>query len=260
MIAAAARRHRERHPDAADQQGREQIPEVRVDAEGPSSRGAGSPSSVIPPVISQREPMRSESFPAMGATRMINTVIGRNAAPGLDRREAEDVLHVQRDEEEDAEHRQADHQDHDVRAGEGAVPEQRQVQHRHALTELEERRRSEQHGRRDERPDDPCRRPAVGVRLDQPVREREETEPRGDQAREVEPLLLRHVARLVDQQVARRDPEHADRDVDEEDPAPAEVLREETADERADRQRERGDARPDPDRHPALRAGGTWPR
>ncbi len=76
--------------------------------------------------------------------------------------------------------------------------------------------------------------------------------PEVTQTREVEPLFLRHVARLVDQQVARRDAEHADRDVDEEDPAPAEVLGEETADERADRQRERGDARPDPDRHPAL--------
>ena len=73
----------------------------------------------------------------MGATRMISTVIGQERRSGLDRREAEDVLHVERDEEEDAEHREADHQDHDVRAGEGAVPEQRQVEHRHALTELE---------------------------------------------------------------------------------------------------------------------------
>ena len=37
--------------------------------------------SSIPPATSQREPTRSEYFPAMGATRMIRTVIGRKDAP-----------------------------------------------------------------------------------------------------------------------------------------------------------------------------------
>ena len=40
-------------------------------------------SSVIPAPISQRGPIRSETFPATGATRMISTVIGRNVAPVL---------------------------------------------------------------------------------------------------------------------------------------------------------------------------------
>ena len=44
-------------------------------------QAARSPTSVIPPAISQREPIRSESFPAIGATRMISIVIGRNVAP-----------------------------------------------------------------------------------------------------------------------------------------------------------------------------------
>ena len=35
----------------------------------------------IPPPMSQREPTRSEYFPANGATRMMRTVIGRNDAP-----------------------------------------------------------------------------------------------------------------------------------------------------------------------------------
>jgi len=35
----------------------------------------------IPPPISQREPTRSEYFPATGATRMMRMVIGRNDAP-----------------------------------------------------------------------------------------------------------------------------------------------------------------------------------
>ena len=35
----------------------------------------------MPPPTSQREPNRSESFPARGAIRMIRHVIGRNDAP-----------------------------------------------------------------------------------------------------------------------------------------------------------------------------------
>ena len=38
-------------------------------------------SKIIPTPISQREPTRSENFPATGAMRMIRTVIGRNDAP-----------------------------------------------------------------------------------------------------------------------------------------------------------------------------------
>ena len=39
--------------------------------------------SVIPPPISQRDPIRSESFPAIGATTMIRSVIGRKLAPAF---------------------------------------------------------------------------------------------------------------------------------------------------------------------------------
>ncbi len=37
----------------------------------------------MPPPISQREPIRSDCFPAIGASRMIRIVIGRNAAPAF---------------------------------------------------------------------------------------------------------------------------------------------------------------------------------
>ena len=37
----------------------------------------------MPAPISQREPTRSESFPAIGATRMIRTVIGKKIAPAF---------------------------------------------------------------------------------------------------------------------------------------------------------------------------------
>ena len=45
------------------------------------NRTRATASRLIPPAISQRAPMRSENLPAIGATRMISTVIGRNVAP-----------------------------------------------------------------------------------------------------------------------------------------------------------------------------------
>ena len=36
---------------------------------------------IMPPVMNQREPMRSVMRPAIGAMRMMSTVMGRNAAP-----------------------------------------------------------------------------------------------------------------------------------------------------------------------------------
>ncbi len=35
----------------------------------------------MPAVMSTRDPIRSEAFPAIGATRMTMIVMGRNAAP-----------------------------------------------------------------------------------------------------------------------------------------------------------------------------------
>ena len=39
------------------------------------------PTSVMPAPISQREPSRSESFPAIGAKKTMQSVMGRKAAP-----------------------------------------------------------------------------------------------------------------------------------------------------------------------------------
>src|SRR5262245_36010856 len=96
------------------------------------------------------------------------------------------------------------------------------------------------------------------VRLDQRIGEGEEPGRGRDQSRKVESLLTRGVPRLVDEETCRERAEHADRHVDEEDPAPAGLLGEETPDEWADRKRERGHAGPDPDGRAALarREGG----
>src|SRR5437764_9057791 len=48
-----------------------------------ANRSSDPVNIVIPRLINQRGPTRSEIFPAAGATRMISTVIGRNVAPVL---------------------------------------------------------------------------------------------------------------------------------------------------------------------------------
>jgi hypothetical protein len=65
--------------------------------------------------------------------------------------------------------------------------------------QLEQDERSAEHGRDDEQPDDQWRRPALAVRLDQCVYEREQRDAGRQQAGEVEPLLVRGVPRLVDE-------------------------------------------------------------
>ena len=64
--------------------------------------------SAIPTAISQREPNAVASLPAIGATRTMQQRHRQERRAGLRRRVAEDVLHVERDEEEDAEHRERD--------------------------------------------------------------------------------------------------------------------------------------------------------
>ena len=67
-------------PDAAEEQAGQDVPEARVRHRAARTRAA-SASSTSPAPISQRDPIRSESLPAIGATNTIRTVIGRNAAP-----------------------------------------------------------------------------------------------------------------------------------------------------------------------------------
>ena len=131
---------------------------------------------------------------------MISIVIGRNDRARLRRRVAEDVLDVERDEEEDAEHRERDEHRHEVRARERADPEEREVEHRQPLPLLEHDERDEKDGRGGEEAEDLGRAPAVAVPLDQRVAEREEEADRGDETGKVDALLVRGVARLADRE------------------------------------------------------------
>ena len=109
----------------------------------------------MPPVISQREPHRSDARPASGAIDDDQERHRQERRARLDGGVAEHVLHVERDEEEDAEHRERDEEHREVRADVGAVAEQRQVEHRRALAPLEEDEGGERDDGDDEGADDP---------------------------------------------------------------------------------------------------------
>ena len=121
IAAAAHRSHHERHADAADQRdpgSRSQKSEAVPSREKSTSE---LPTSVSPPAMSQREPMRSESLPGERGDEDDQQRHRQEDRAGLDGRVAEDLLDVERHEEEDAEHRERDEERDDVRAGERAA-------------------------------------------------------------------------------------------------------------------------------------------
>ena len=199
-----------RHPDAAEKQARDDVPEVES-ASSWANISSEPVSSSIPAPISQREPTRSENFPAIGATNMISTVIGRNIAPVWIARVAEDALEEERVEEEDPEHREADQQHHGVRARErsGSRNSERSSIGRRwcssSSDEGAERDRGEGEHRQDER-----RSPGVMVRLDQRVRQREQPDPGGaagpGRSRRCSSDVSR---RLVDEEARGDDPDRS---------------------------------------------------
>ena len=92
------------------------------------------------------QPARPEAVADLPGDRREEDDAERHRQEGrarLGRRVAEDVLDEQRDVEEDAEHRECDEQHDPVRAREGRVAEEREVEHRHALAQLEQHERGE---------------------------------------------------------------------------------------------------------------------
>jgi hypothetical protein len=192
-------RHRHRHADAAEEQLRQQAPERRVQPDvlveqqrDADERHAGAHQPARADPVGEPPRDRGDDDDEHGHRQ--------EDRAGLRRREAEDVLHVERDEEEDAEHAQRDEHRDEVRAGERADLEQREVEHRQPLAVLEHHEGDEQRDCPHEEADDLGRRPAVPVALDQRVAQREEPGARGDEAREIDALLVRGVARLRDHQ------------------------------------------------------------
>src|SRR4029079_4122623 len=169
----------------------------------------------------------------------------------LQRGVAEDVLHVERQEQEDRENprRQAEGDDRD--AGERRIAEQGHVEHRVPAMDLDQDERDQQRRGGGQAGDDDRAAPALRVAADQPEDEEEQGGREGDETGPVDRLGLGPPGLdelgLGDED--RRDP---DRDVDEEDPLPAEAVGDDSADERADRDRAADRGPPDADSGRAL--------
>ena len=95
-------------PDAGDQEAAEQRRSTRRPCSSPdiSSRPTPAPSS--PTISRSRAWTRDSSAPAIGATRNDSDRDRQVAQPGLERRVAEEVLQVERQVEEQREHRARD--------------------------------------------------------------------------------------------------------------------------------------------------------
>ena len=105
----ARRRHHGCHADAAENHAGQETQVPLVDAESREGEELHA-TSVIPTVSSQREPTGRRGGRRAGRRRRSTaSAAGTRRPPG--RRVPQDVLHVQRDEEEDAEHRERHHQD-----------------------------------------------------------------------------------------------------------------------------------------------------
>jgi hypothetical protein len=127
------------------------------------------------------------------------------------------------------------------------------VEHRLRLAQLDRREGAEQDGCGDEETDDAAARPAPVAAAQQPEHEGEQSTRQREETRQVEgPVLL--VARLDELAQTGGNAGYADRDVDEEDPAPAHVRRECAADERPDRDRHPDRSAPEPESRAALAA------
>ena len=184
---------------------------------------------------------------------------GQEAHAGLKRRVALDVLHVEGQEEEHRQHREAHDEGHEVGPDERARAEEAEVDHRLEHAALHDREGDQADGRDGEQPDDPGRAPAPGVALDEGEDEGREADGDGGHAGEVDVVRRALVARLARGGEGDDDGHDGHRDVEEEDRLPGDVLDQEAADHRADGEGQGADAGPRADRLAALvRRGRRW--
>ena len=137
----AHRRHHEAHAEA---QQHERADEERRSSCRPrcaTARTARPPTISSPATISGRGPIRSASRPAIGPATMITSVAGRKRTPASSGRVAEDVLHVEGEEEERRQHAERDHERDDVRPEELLGAQRLEVDHRRGGAPLDRPRR-----------------------------------------------------------------------------------------------------------------------
>ena len=178
----------------------------------------------------------------------------RDAA--LDRRVAEDVLEVEREDEELGEGDGADDQHRHVGGGERPLPEDAHRQERSLRAQLDHDERDHEGRRRCEQAERGARPPAVGRRASERVDEQHQAAGDGGCAGEVEVAMLELGAAFPQQHRRERDRHHGDGNVDEEDPGPAQVRGKDAAEQDADRGAAAGCRTVDAERAVAVAALG----
>ena len=183
----------------------------------------------------------------------MSRVVGSGADARLERAVAEDVLHVERHEEERREHRERHGERDERRAEERGRAEEREVDHRRADPALDDREADEAEDGEHEQHDDPRRAPAPGVALDEREHERREADGQRRDAREVDGARHRLVARgRRREQRGRRAQTIATGTLTKKIDCHDTCSTRKPPRQRPDRQRERRDAGPGPDRLAAL--------
>ena len=174
---------------------------------------------------------------------------GQEAQPRLQRGEVKDVLHVQRQREEGGEHHEGHDERDDVGAEVGARAEEAELHHRRAPARLDHHERGQRQQCNREQRDHPGGAPAPRVALHEREHERRKPEREACDSGNVDLPDRGLVARLA--RGEQRHPDRCDRDgdVEDEDRLPADVLDEQAAQDRPDRQRH--------GRHPGPRADRT---
>jgi hypothetical protein len=147
---------------------------------------------------------------------MIPIVTGRNATSGRQRAVAEDVLDVERGEEEHSEHAGEHAQKRGVADDQGTDAQDAQPHQRRVTAALDGDERGQQHERRAAESQGACRTPAVGLRLDDRVHKHDQ--PAGDRGRAGKVIGAACAVQSRLGHVAQRqhDRGQADRHVDEE--------------------------------------------
>ena len=128
-----------------------------------------------------------------------------------------------------------------------------ELEHRMVAARLDREEGQQQRRRAGQRGDDRRAPPALRVAADQAEDQQEEAAREGRQPRQVDPLRVLG-GDVGEAQLGQHDGDDPDRDVDEEDPFPAEVLGDQAADQRADRDGAADRRSPDAERGGAVAA------
>ena len=173
---------------------------------------------------------------------------------GLDRRPAEYLLDVEGQHQEVREDHGTEEETDDVCAEQRPNPEDPERHQRRARAALDQDEHRQDRDRGEQQQDRPRRPPANVGRFRDRVHQQRQPAGDGDRAGHVEAVMAELGTAFGNERQRQREHERSDRDVDEEDPLPAEVLGQDPADEHARGGAGAAESAPDPERLVPLRA------